>query len=77
MNSTSDDPFWDAPAHAQCEPFEKAINVYLNEYVKVSSTAQSLVLIPTSVCRLLMDPSLSKPIFSSIPHTELISKRLG
>lgn len=76
-NATSDGPFWDARVPAQCEPFSGVIDVYLNEYVQVPSTVQSPVLISTSICRLSVAPSLSKPIFSPLPHTKLISKQLG
>jgi len=70
-NTTSEDPFWDDRVPAQCEPFDKALDIYLNEYVRRLSGGQcDANPLPTS-------SSLSKPIFSSVPHTKLISKRVG
>jgi len=76
-NATPEVPFWDVRVPAQCEPFDKALDVYLNEYVQVPSTVPEPVSIYTSGCRLPITSSLSKPIFSSSPHTGIISRRLG
>jgi len=75
-NTTSEDPFWSTRVPTQCKPYDKAIDVYLNEYVLVPSTAQLPLSATTSAFRLLVSPSLSKPIFSFVPHTDLIGKEL-
>lgn len=74
-DNTSADRFWDdVRAPENCRPLDKALNIYLNEYVRV---LQVVVSVSAFVCYLHTGCSPSDPILSFDPlNTELISKRL-
>ena len=78
-DTTSEDAFWDdARVPTNCKPFDKALDICLNEYVQI--LALSATQLPMSTCTsvrcLPMNCSPSNPIFSFVPHTEPMSKRL-
>ena len=77
VHATSEAAFWDdVRVPTNCEPFEKALDVYIDEYVQFQSTVHAGGWTWTSVCHSRMDFSPSRPILSFTPYSELISQKL-
>ena len=78
VDTTSDESFLDdvrVPAH--CKPFDRALDIYIDECVQVPSAARSSASASISACHLSVSSSRSNPIFSFVPYTEPASKGLG
>ena len=76
LYTISEDPLWNPRVPVRCEPFDGALDAYLNEYVQAPSTVQPHLSTSTSVCYSSTSCSLSNQIFSYVPHAELMSKRV-